>query len=421
MDKHSIFFFDSGACHIVLPSVLLKMNKSEAYLQCLPQPISSMSKVPIEIFAEIFLHVVSDTGEQEGTQSSTDESTARHTSSYRSRASPFSLSHVCHNWRILSLSLPALWTNLRVICPRNTKLVFLLSTWIKRARMRSLNLSLKQPLLSGTDNDMTRINEIDPDFQATKAVWELFLSVMDRWGSLEVDVRMSFETLTKGAGDFIGRNWSVPIKLESIKASFGTDIADHGKDVLALIGAQHLPRQSSHQGYHNQKLDEITFFACLLHCSPRLRSAEWDNKHVCLHLGLVSQLWDTLTELTLFTSQDIPSLILSLSKCQSLQKLTIHEQVSVDRSLPEVHGTDPACTLVTLCNLQTLTLGTFANPELFFSHLTVPNLHTLVIVNGRNGKKGWRGLGRDAWFALSEMLARSSEAELTTLIVGGWK
>jgi len=403
------------------------MNKSEAYLQCrLPQHISSISKVPIEIFAEIFLHVVSDTGEQqEGTQSSTDKSTARHTSSYRSRASPFSLSHVCHNWRILSLSLPALWTNLRVICPRNTKLVFLLSTWIKRARMRSLNLSLKQPLLSGTDNDMMRINEIDPDFQATKAVWELFLGVMDRWGSLEVDVRMSFETLTKGAGDFIGRNWSVPIKLESIKVSFGTDIAGHGKDFLAL-GAQPLPRQSP-QGYH-QKLDEITFFACLLHSSPRIRSAEWDNKHMGLHLGLVSQLWDALTELTLFTSQDIPSLVLSLSKCQSLQKLTIHEQVSVDRSLhghthstPESHGTgDPACTWVTLCNLQMLTLGTFANPELFFSHLTVPSLHTLVIVNGRNGKKGWRGLGRDAWFALSEMLARSSpEAELTTLIVGG--
>jgi hypothetical protein len=393
-----------------------KMNKSEAYL---PQPISSISKVPIEIFAEIFLHVVSDTGEQlEGTQSSTDQSTASHTSSYRSCASPFSLSHVCHNWRILSLSLPALWTNLRVICPRNNKLVFLLSTWIKRACMRSLNLSLKQPLLSGTNNDM-RGNEIDSDFQATKGVWELFLSVMDRWGSLEVDVRMSFETLTKGAGDFIGRNWFVPIKLESIKVSFGADIAGHGKDLA--LGAQ-LSRQS--QGYH-QKLDEITFFACLLHCSPRLRSAEWDNKHVCLHLGLVSQLWDTLTELTLFTSQDIPSLILSLSKCQSLRKLTIHEQSSVDRSLhgTHVHGTgsdlDPACTSVTLRNLQMLTLGTFANPEMFFSHLTVPNLHTLIIVNGRNGKKGWRGLSRDAWFALSEMLGRSSEAELTTLIVGG--
>lgn len=392
------------------------MNKSEAYLA---QPISSISKVPIELIAEIFLHVVSDTGEQqEGTQSSTNQSTASYTSSYRSCASPFSLSHVCHNWRILSLSLPALWTNLRVICPRNTELIFLLSTWIKRARMRSLNLSLKQPLLSGTDNDMLE-NEIDSDFRVTKGVWELFLSVMDRWGSLEVDVRMSFETLTKGAGDFIGRNWSVPIKLESIKVSFGTDIAGHGKDLD--LSAQ-LPRQS--QEYH-QKLDEITFFACLLHCSPRLRSAEWDNKHVCLRLGLVSQLWDTLTELTLFISQDIPSLIFSLSKCQSLQKLTIHEQSLVDRSLqpPESHSTstdlDPACTFVTLRNLQTLTLGTFANPELFFSHLTVPNLHTLVITNGRNGKKGWRGLSRDAWFALSEMLARSSEAELTTLIVGG--
>jgi len=381
-------------------------------------PFSPVSSVPPELLTKIFLYVVShqevDVSSSTIAQDRTraiglgTTRTAPHTPSHRSCAGPFSISHVCPTWRGLSLSIPALWTNLQVISPRTTKLVRLLSLWIGRTRQRPLSLSLYQYPCSPSPRTE----------QATKYVWRLFLSAMDRWRSLDVNVSMGFDRLMYGV---CRAKWSAPLNLETIKISFGS-----------LNETPPAPRRG-HRGYYPGKCtsEELTFFACALHCSPRLHTAEWDNSHFYLQFGLISQLWGTLTDLTLTVSQDMVGLVFALSRCRSLQKLTIHNQTHVAHSDVNTSGNHHDNTLfppltpsqcspsyIDLPNLHTLTLGTFMHPELLFCHLFVPGIRTLLVLHGRYNKKGWRGLSNAAWASLQEMCRRCG-ASLAVLAVGG--
>ena len=365
-------------------------------------PFSPVSRVPPELLTKIFLYAVSCLPHQ-GLNATR---TAPHTPSYRSCAGPFSISHVCRTWRFLSLSIPALWTNLRVTNPRTTKFVHLLSSWIGRTRQRPLNLSLHQYPCSSSPRTE----------QATKSVWRLFLSVMDKWRSLDVNVSMELDKLMAGV---CRAKWVAPLNLETIKISFGS------------LNENPPAPHRGHCGYPGKRAsEELTFFACVLHCSPRLRTAEWDNNHFYLQFGLISQLWGTLTDLTLTVSQDMVGLVFALSRCKSLQKLTIYNQTHVahsdtntsinhhDNTLFPFITSQCSPSYVDLPNLHTLTLGAFTHPELLFCHLFVPGIRTLQVLQGRYNKKGWRGLSNAAWASLQEMCWRCG-ARLAVLAVGG--
>lgn len=391
-----------------------------------PSTACPVANLPAELLVEIFLDVVSPSPPE---KSSPPTLYAPHTPSYHSCASPLSLSHVCSTWRAVSLSLPGLWTSLQVVCPNDPKILPLLSLWVQRSRSHKLNLSLFQlhgyrqacsPVLLG---DGARDFELE--FEATRQVWQLFLTLADRWLHVDVNVCTSFETLLDNIdGGLLHRDWSAPLPLEAIKIAFGPcESGLHGKDGDAGI----LPKN------HPVFSDESTFFSYLLRCSPHLRTVEWDNRYAPVPFEVPANWPTSLTDITLYGSQDVVSILTDLSTCKSLRRLTIYEQTMFSPHLvnhanhyfnltPLTAGNTSRklSTLVLPC-LEILRLGSFPHPELLFDHLVVPSLHTLIVLRGCNGRRGWRGLARTSWFALSEMLARSRLKKLPILQIGGVK
>jgi hypothetical protein len=356
----------------------------------LPPAPCPVSKLPAELLVEIFLDVVSPSIRE---KSSPPTLYAPHTPSYLSCASPLSLSHVCSTWRAVSLSLPRLWTSLQVVCPNDPKVLPLLSLWLQRSRSHKLKLSLYQlhgyrqacsPVLLG---DSARDFELE--FEATRQVWQLFLTTVDRWSHVDVNVCMSFQTLLDNiGGGLLQRDWSAPLPLEAIKVAFGPCESGLHGDVGTI------PKN------HPVFSDESTFFAYLLCCSPHLCTVEWDNRYAPISFK-VPAIWPpSLTDITLYGSQDVVSILTGLSTCKSLRRLTIYEQTVFSPHLvnhanhyfnltPLTPGNTSRklSTLILPC-LEILRLGNFPHPESLFDHLVAPNLHTLIILRGYNGRRG---------------------------------
>ena len=350
---------------------------------CTTKQLSPVSKLPAELLVEIFLDVVSPS-EQES--SSPPTLYAPHTPSYLSCASPFSLSHVCSTWRAISLSLSSLWTSLQVIYPNDPKILSLLSLWVQRSRSHKLSLSLHQ--LHGyrrAPEDESRNFELE--FEATRQVWQLFLTLSDRWLHIDVNVCMSFRSLLDNVnGTFLQQGWSASLPLEAIKVGFGPcESGLYGKGGEAGTLLKNHPILS----------DESTFFLHLLRSSPHLRTVEWDNRYVPIPLDLVAKWPTSLTDITFYRSQDVISILSGLSTCKSLQSLTIYEQTVFSPHL--VHHANHYFNLTPMnasrklspldfpC-LETIRLGSFPHPELLFDHLVVPSLHSLIVLRGYNGR-----------------------------------
>ena len=374
-----------------------------------------VAKLPSELLLDVFIYVVSPSKHE---RYSTPTLCSPHTPSYLSCASPFSISHVCYAWRAVSLSSPRLWTSLRVVHPKNPKIVSLLSLWLQRSRWRQLDLSLYQPpgfARACVPSDDYATN-FDSEAKASREVWQLFLTVMDRWLRVDVNVCINFKSLLIGEPQ---RDWSAPLALETIRFVLGPCKSGlHEIDTETEI----LPSEPKHLS------DESEFFAYLLHSSPNLRTVEWDNRYTPISFELVVKWPSSLTEITLYGSQDVISILSGLSTCKSLRSLTIFEQTFPPHLAHHAnhHLTPPISSAssrksspLILPGLETLRLGSFPHPELLFGNLVVPGLHNLIILRGYNGRRGWRGLTRTSWFTLSEMLTRSLLKNLSTLEIGG--
>ena len=378
--------------------------------------LSPVSKLPVELLVEIFLYVVAAPPSAEGDAGEPTTLSAPHTPSYRSCASPFSTSHVCRSWRAISLALPRLWSSLRVVCPRTPRVVPLLSLWVHRARSCPLDLSLSQPHQHWHPH---RETEFEMAFEVTRQVWLLFLAVMDRWSSVDVNVCMEFKSLL---GSFSGEtDGSTPLSLQAIKVAFGA---------CRLSGLHHRKTERESGlllGTTPIFSDQPSFFSHILRRSPHLRTLEWDNRRVPLApLSLADAEWPaSLTDVTLYASHDAVEILSGLSStCATLRRLTIHEQTAFSPGVGLttngiMAGTGRrASPVLAFPVLETLRLGRFPHPEALFGHLVVPRLRRLVVLRGYNGRTGWRGLTRTSWFVLSEMVMRSRLNDLAIEIGG---
>ncbi len=100
--------------------------------------IMLITDFPSEILGEIFIRVVSTVIPSHFT-SDLQRTPAPFTPDYHSPASPYSISHVCRQWRAITLQSCPLWTHLRIVSPTGD-VVHLASEWIKRAGALPLHL-----------------------------------------------------------------------------------------------------------------------------------------------------------------------------------------------------------------------------------------------------------------------------------------
>jgi hypothetical protein len=309
-------------------------------------PSSLHITFPPEILEEIFLHVVS------GYQRSAsipllDISAGYSTSSYLSRSSPYSISHVSRQWRNIVLRLPHLWTHIGVVNANTNDIIQLLEEWLHRARSLPLSFSFF---------------EDDPNcHSAAKVVLAFFLNHIHRCVSFEMILKVPLRKL------LIDRRvpqTQAPVLLESVFVWLDE------------------PDASS----------EVSVLSSLLLGSRTLRSALWRNQDLVIWspipLQKISQSWGSLRELTLYLRLPLNSLISALSFCRHLERLAICERI-----LPSVTPQN-----VTLPRLTHLSASLQAMRQTLFSCITVPSLTDLEIL----------GVEGRAWEHITGMLERST-------------
>ncbi|KAJ7174041.1 hypothetical protein C8R43DRAFT_914646, partial [Mycena crocata] len=101
----------------------LEKSKSEAQgeLNAILDPVT---RLPFDISSDIFLTCLTDVPAP------------------NKHEAPLLFLNVCRSWSNIAISTPALWTTVRVQCPRRPDFQELLELWFLRARARSLRLSL---------------------------------------------------------------------------------------------------------------------------------------------------------------------------------------------------------------------------------------------------------------------------------------
>jgi len=291
-------------------------------------------------------------------------------------------------WRNLSLHMPELWTNLRIVWPRKKKLVLLLSKWMSRAPSSSPTRSggLSLSLYEGCDK-----RNVAP----TRAILHLLLDHSRGYRTLELDLNTPVRQLVpralledRGSPDVNPSPFYPPAGLESLK--------------IVLRNFAPIP--------NGQPGEDSGYFIRFLHASPHLKDAMYDNSIVPLPLDRVCETWKNLRTLKLYLSQPLPELLHALTRCVSLEKLKIYTQSDFAPRDPHTGQVDPVYALdiphAVLPNLRALELPDFGQIEVLFDSITANSLTSLDI--GRMNSFAWRSMTR--------MLERS-DAYLQTLIL----
>lgn len=226
-----------------------------------------ISNLPPELLQEIFSYTVSHSGQVTITSLS-----------YRSPASPFSISHVCTRWRRIALDLPHLWSHLLVMESANDSVANLVEKWIRRAGFHPLHLSLV-----GYGS-------------AIFAVLYVYLASITRCRSFEVQCSIP--------GSYL--SFLLPTTLSQRQ------------------NLVHLENLSVTWNYWDA--DPSTFFLSPLFGAPNLRSATWIGLDYQL-LDPICRNWVNLRELTLGSIQPLEPLLSAISYCQVLERLTIYRRI----------------------------------------------------------------------------------------------
>jgi hypothetical protein len=118
---------DELSSEIDLQKELLKKLEQDGSLACrqLNAVMDLVARLPLEISSEILLQTLGPSLLKPG---------ARHT--------PMMLLNVCNGWTTIALSMPTLWTTIRIDFPRTNGLIQALPIWFERGRNRPVSLSL---------------------------------------------------------------------------------------------------------------------------------------------------------------------------------------------------------------------------------------------------------------------------------------
>ncbi|KAF9530162.1 hypothetical protein CPB83DRAFT_905447 [Crepidotus variabilis] len=294
---------------------------------------AGISKIPVELLADIFFHVVSHPSpsvfESTHPMAEPDSELIRssHSTDYASCASPYAISHVCSHWREIALSSSNLWTQLCVVLPTHEELLPLLHLWIERAKDRPLELSIQEPSDQGCNGRPGYSRKLN----TSRVVFDLFLSLIERWKS--IDISLSHTPL---------EHLINPNLLSSLLSS---DTILQNLESIRVSSLPRAPEHDFHSGLESRRHSQVVpLIASLLHQSPYLRNATWGNldfvklsepaRHThppssdhASSFSQTSSLWPTsLSELTIHEvhCEDISALLTSLSsECPVLQKLCI--------------------------------------------------------------------------------------------------
>jgi len=298
-----------------------------------------VNTIPVEIVKEIFKFVVSHDFRPEENFNifdpydlSQDElNRGPHLPTYASCASPFALSHVSRHWRTISLESPVIWTSLRVIWP-TAKRIELIKAWLTRGRPMLLSLSLFQG--ANTEN-----------VDASEATLSLFLEHIGRWRFIELTVHEQVNLLLS---DDSAAMMCIPEALQTVK----------------IMVDRHDRSQRSK-------------FYRLLHSSPNLRTAVWDNTQARIQMN--GMILPSIVNLPLDVIYSYDDLRDALLKCKKLERLVINRLCYTD---------DASAPSLELTNLRYLKLDDSVATSSLLWHLRLPHLEELHLGGGYGPDQG---------------------------------
>ncbi|KAJ7785462.1 hypothetical protein B0H14DRAFT_309760 [Mycena olivaceomarginata] len=130
-------------------------------------PNAPVQKLPVELLGEIFSWTLGDWGVM-----TDDPSTLL--------LEPLTISHVCGQWRSISLSMPMLWATIWIDRPR-TSHVPMVKLWLERSRTCPLSINLRQ-----TDPKSCLSFPTSTEHELTDEIFALLIPHLSRWQTVDL-------------------------------------------------------------------------------------------------------------------------------------------------------------------------------------------------------------------------------------------
>ncbi|RDB24249.1 hypothetical protein Hypma_008620 [Hypsizygus marmoreus] len=289
------------------------------------ESVPPIHRIPVEVLGEIFSRYL--------------EEPADHFSRYANQSSvkatmwfkygPLLLGHICAYWRMISLSMPTLWSSIAISKPTSSQIPFI-QVWLDRAEGCSLSLGILQ---SEEPDDMEQ--------KTTNDILSLFLTRAHLWRRIDFRLHQNIPNPQL-------RNLPATPVLESV----------------------HLRMQDWDRTF----VDEVWR---KLHLLPSLRQVEWDYLYMEKEMPAHAP-WAQLTHINMcpgvLNGLCLENFLDALRQCQELvsfeTSIIISPSDSLYRGLP-----------VTLPKLRILQLDIRggAAPSPLFQHLVLPSLVSLEL------------------------------------------
>ncbi|TFK35006.1 hypothetical protein BDQ12DRAFT_737864 [Crucibulum laeve] len=297
--------------------------------------------LPVELLSDIFLHYL---------RIKDDSNSPSYLSAHKfSTATPFTLSHVSHTWREITLNYPLLWSSIAIVNPSHWQIP-LIRLWIENSGSCPLSISFTQISYDTSalcDLDFDILSPSNPiarqDIEATDTIMALLVTSSHRWRSVHLDL-----------GEYL------PQPLKTL----------HSSSSLPLLQSTIL--KTKRPSYSCASSAEATLWD-VLHLQPSLWSASLSRSDI--EGRCPKSLLKRLRNITLYDDFSTEEALDILESCSSIKRLTIHLDNSMSRS-----PTSPVQQrMLTLSQLHKLELITSINPEPFLASLTLPSLTSISI------------------------------------------
>ncbi|KAG5639929.1 hypothetical protein DXG03_002330, partial [Asterophora parasitica] len=295
-----------------------------------PSPIN---RLPVELVMEIFVFSLRDFAGDPGLISTRASRKFRDRLSLSPGASsdPMILAQVCRRWRYIALSMPRLWTKMRIKSYSHSHHVPLVQTWLQRSANLPLDISLHE------------LNRSEKTLPITVGILSLLIGQAHRWKSID----FSFSH---------GVPWVLLNTLESssLRILESAEIMSCDDDFLDFVEAI---------------LPSLEKTWSIIHGAPSLHKGKWELHYLYHRLWDVP--WNQLTSIDISVSIGtlldlLPSYYSEQSEAYLLQTLASPafqsvDNLSVNSTLSPMTGLVPFLTIrdghIALPRLQKLDIA----------------------------------------------------------------
>ena len=324
-----------------------------------PPPISSL---PPELLCDIFQHYV-DEGESSVDRRPNPWVSAL-TTGLAGTVNPIVLGHVCSHWRIISLSMPTLWSSLAIHRP-NLSQVQQVRVWLERSGSCPLNLFISHAV----DGDATQ-------HAATRDILALFVKHSHRWRSI----------------GFVFQ--------DRPPSSYG--------ELLKLPPGAMSGLESAYIDLPSRSHADADKLWDVIYSSPSLRRVDWGGRYKFSAATLSANTvpWTQLTHMTMQGVDDltVDEFLDILQACRELLEL----DVSV--SWPETGRIRPSYVVIPKLRICRITAWKY-NSAVILNRVSFPALSCLSLVHAR----GRKNVGQPASCSYITEFLRRSGCELRTV------